>query len=64
MISGVNRHPGKIFVRNNYIESDRLSSDRRAQQQFSLNNYYGNSGGYREVLRVDKALLRGFQLSG
>ena len=33
-------------------------------QQFSPNGFYGNNGGHRGVLRVHKALLGVFRLSG
>lgn len=38
-----------------------MSTHAAAAQQFSLNSIYGNSGGYWQVLRVQKALLGVFQ---
>jgi len=40
-----------------------MSNCRPSGQQFSLNSFYGNSGGHLEALRVYKALLGGYQLS-
>jgi len=38
----------------------------RRRQQFSLNDFYGKSGGHREALRLQKALLGvfGFRVEG
>jgi hypothetical protein len=41
-----------------------MSTEGPFAQQFSLNSFYGNRGGHREGLRLQKAMLGGFGALG